>query len=210
MLLIWVLKTGVYDDILANSNQSDYGDRLAIGANLLTHLLDADIKTINAMEKSEIVHQDEFLCSIENCSAKLGRLHRVENHLKLVHKLKDQLVIVALMSNVEKLNSWFAGCESVFSVLPMRVRHEKFCQFNPNKVVQKKISCKNSEYGCDLEFDTVEMMNKHATDCKYYKKNRSEMFACPNKCCKRLFTHKASVNPNVDHHCDFNPKKIEL
>lgn len=51
----------------------DYGinsdaDRLAIGANLLSHLLDAEIKTINVLKKSEIVRQVEFACPVGNCS----------------------------------------------------------------------------------------------------------------------------------------------
>lgn len=36
-----------------------------------------EIKTVDALEKSKVVHQAEFVCPVENCKPKLGRL--IEN-----------------------------------------------------------------------------------------------------------------------------------
>lgn len=61
---------------------------------------------------------------------------------------------------------------------------------------------------CDRRFSDIDSMEQHAAECKYRVSNRKNMFACPNKGCNRLFTNIASVNPHVNHHCEFTTKKI--
>lgn len=219
-ILMISLKAGVHDDILTNVNQGitmanhrDYGihsdaDRYAIGANLLTHLLDSDEKTIDVLELSEIVRLADFACPIEKCTAVLGRLERVKKHLEVVHKMKNQLEVIDLLEKVPKLKCSFVGCELEFGAPGLLRQHEQRCQHNPKRLEGNTIECENTDVGCDRKFSDIDAMKKHAVDCKYHVKNRPGMFECPNEGCKRLFTHKASVNPHVNHHCEFTAKKI--
>lgn len=201
------LKAVVHEDILANLQQAgttksrtfdqqlDSGikteaDRLAVGAVFVTHLIEADPSAINCLGKTSRVVRFEFLCPI--CSKGLCSFDRLHPHLKIVHKMTDELEITDQLSKVRLPKCRFEGCTKEYTFLPTVDKHELFCEFNPNRKI--RIECKFPS--CGNKSDLKEEMNQHA--CRLDPR------------CKAVLVDGMSLWKHENQSCPFRPNKTEI